>query len=241
MRYTHVVAAFALVGASAFSAFPVNVASAAPCDGPAVAQISMRTSDGVKIAGFLQGTGTVGVVLVHQVNKDHCGWAEEAAFLARRTMVLSLDLRGYGASAKGTGAKARVYRYDIAAAVAEVRKRGVSRVLLVGASMGGSAVVVAGASIKPAVDAVVAVSAPANFQGQNAAAAAPLLTMPVRFVAARDDGTAAATADSLTLLANASADARAEIYPAGGHGWTLMRPGKPAQEVVDSFLDALVA
>jgi dienelactone hydrolase len=223
---------------------PVGVsrspAKSASCDGPSVERVVMKSVDGVKVVGFVQGRGTVGVVLVHQVNGDHCGWSEEAAFLARRALVLSVDLRGYGASGRATGAKALLYRNDIAASVVELRQRGAERIVLVGASMGGSAVVVAASTISPPVDAVVAVSAPANFKGQNASAAAAKLTMPVRFVAARDDGSAAATATALAGRANASSDVRAELFDTGGHGWALLRPTHEAQGVVDNFLDALV-
>jgi pimeloyl-ACP methyl ester carboxylesterase len=215
-------------------------AGAATCDGPSVERVTMKAADGVKVAGFVQGRGIVGVVLVHQVNGDHCGWAEEAAFLARRALVLSVDLRGYGASGRATGAKALLYRNDIAASVTELRRRGAERIVLVGASMGGSAVVVAASVISPPVDAVVAVSAPANFKGQNASAAAAKLSMAVRFVAARDDGRAAATATALVERATASADAKAELYDKGGHGWALLRPTHEAQGIVDNFLDALV-
>jgi dienelactone hydrolase len=178
-------------------------------------------------------------VLVHQVNRDHCGWVEEATYLAKDSLVLSIDLRGYGASAKVTGSKALAYNNDIAAGVAELRRRGVEKVVLVGASMGGSAVVVAGTSINPPVSAVIAVSAPGNFKGQNASAAVRSLTVPFRTIAAFDDDGAVVTAKSLAQRAIKSPSAKAITFAAGGHGWALLRPGTDAQTALDSFLASL--
>jgi pimeloyl-ACP methyl ester carboxylesterase len=214
-------------------------ASVVSCDGASVEKVSLVASDGIRTAGFVQGSGTLGVVLVHQVNRDHCGWQEEALHLAESSLVLSLDLRGYGASAKAKGSKALAYKNDIAAAVAELRKRGTTKVVLIGASMGGSAVVVAGAAITPPVDAVIAVSAPGNFKGQNALAAVRSLRVPFRAVAASDDGRAVSTAKSLAERASMSPSVEAITFASGGHGWALLRPGTDAQKSVDEFLTSL--
>ena len=50
--------------------------------------------------------------------------------------------------------------------------------------MGGMASLVAGANVKPAVDGVVSVSAPARFMGMNATASARRLRVPVLYLAA---------------------------------------------------------
>jgi pimeloyl-ACP methyl ester carboxylesterase len=234
-------AAFGCLSLLFFGSGVVTTAQArvTSCDGATVEKISLVSSDGVRTAAFVQGSGTLGVVLVHQVNRDHCGWVEEAAYLAKDSLVLSIDLRGYGASAKAAGSKALAYKNDIAAGVAELRSRGATKVVLVGASMGGSAVVVAGTSINPPVTAVIAVSAPGNFKGQNASDAVRSLTVPLRTIAASDDGGAVATAKSLAGRAAKSPDAAAITFPAGGHGWALLRPGSDAQTAIDTFLTLL--
>jgi dienelactone hydrolase len=238
MRLRHLASLVAVVTALV----PSTTASAAglsSCDPAGVSRVSLTTSDGVSIAGFVQGRGSLGVVLVHQVNQDHCGWATEAAYLAKRATVLSIDLRGYGASSKASGAKALAYRLDIAAAVGSLRAGGATHVVIIGASMGGSAAVVAGAAIDPPVDGVVAVSAPSNFRGQDAGTAAKSLTVPFRAVGASDDGDAAKTAQKLAATAQRSPDAAAITVPKGGHGWALLRPGTSVQRDVDVFVDGL--
>jgi dienelactone hydrolase len=210
-----------------------------PCDGPMVAKNVLTTLDGVSIATYSQGQGTTAIVLVHQVNQDHCGWSAEAGALAKKYRVMSIDLRGYGTSQRTKGTTAFAYRNDIAAAVTELRAKGAKKVVLVGASMGGSAVVVAGAFINPPVDAIVAVSAPTNYKGQNAKTAAPKLAVPARFLAASDDGSAVTSAKSLDKSANNSPDHQAVVFPTGGHGWALLRPGSPAESALTSFVDTL--
>ena len=71
-----------------------------------------------------------------------------------------------------------------------MRQRGKTKVFLVGASMGGIASLVAGANVKPAVDGVVSVSAPARFLGMDAVATAPRLRVPVLYLAAEGDDNA---------------------------------------------------
>lgn len=140
-----------------------------------------------------------------------------------------------------TGTKALSYRNDIAAAVGHLRRQGASRVVIVGASMGASAVVVAGAVINPPVDAVVAVSAPWNFRGQEAGTAAAALRVAFRAIGAGDDGDASKTAKRLVAKATRSPDAASITVAKGGHGWSLLRPGTTVQRDVDAFLDAIAA
>ena len=74
---------------------------------------------------------------------------------------------------------------------------------------------------------------------ENAAAAAPKLTMPVHFVAALDDGGAVATARGLGRRATASSDAKVTTFDRGGHGWALLKPDGLAQLSVDNLLDTI--
>jgi pimeloyl-ACP methyl ester carboxylesterase len=221
------------------------------CDGAGVTKSVLTTLDGVSIATYSQGPqdakatpgsnsqGTTAIVLVHQVNQDHCGWSAEAASLAKKYRVMSIDLRGYGTSQRAKGTTAFAYRNDIAAAVNALRTKGAGKVVLVGASMGGSAVVVAGAFIDPPVAGIVAVSAPTNFKGQNAKTAAPKLRIPARFLAASDDGAAVSSAKSLDRGAVNSPNHQAVVFATGGHGWALVRPGSPAETTLTEFVDAL--
>ena len=111
--------------------------------------IRFRTSDGVTLAGAVTGSGPVGAVLIHEYPRDLCGWLPYARYLGRRgVQALAFDLRCFGASACPNGRGHAVT--DVAAAVAELHRRGARRVALVGASMGGAIAVVAAARLHPA-------------------------------------------------------------------------------------------
>jgi pimeloyl-ACP methyl ester carboxylesterase len=207
-----------------------------PClDKTRDAAVTMKASDGASVYGVETGTGTAGVLLAHQYASDHCEWMDFAHDLGRRGYrVLAIDLRGYGASSGG--AATRLDR-DLVAAAARLRADGAKKVVLIGASMGGTAALVAGAEAKPAVAGVISLSGPARFRGMNAEAAVKRLRVPVRFLAARSDIPFAADARKLKRLA-AARDKAVAVYPGGAHGSSLL--GIPsAKALVLAFLRRL--
>ena len=123
------------------------------------------TSDAVRLAGTLlpEAGGDIAIVLVHGFNgyrtKPKIRLLAEA--LARRFPVLVFDLRGHGQSG-GWCTGGELEALDVHAAVTYMRHRGYARVVTVGASLGGIAVILAAGSPGDA-DAVVAISTPARW------------------------------------------------------------------------------
>ena len=180
---------------------------------------SFRTADGARLQGAVLGRGRTGVVFAHQVAGDRCQWLDFARELAGKGYrVLVFDMRGYGASSGA--ANVRPDR-DVASAAAELRRRGVRRVVLVGASMGGTGVVAAAPGIRPAVSGVVDLSGPVGFGGVNALVTAKRLTAPALFVAGRDDGDFASATRALYRAA-ASKDKQLVIASTSWHGVDLV-------------------
>jgi pimeloyl-ACP methyl ester carboxylesterase len=181
--------------------------------------VHMKTRDGVSLYGVEVGSGTTGVVLGHQYFSDHCefmAFARELAGLGYRA--LSIDFRGNGLS--GTGRSNRL-DLDVAAAVARLRADGATRVELVGASMGGTAALVAGSWVRPTVDGIVSLSGPDYFRGMNATKAVERSRVPVRFLVSRDDRPYAS--DATTLMRRARAKDKAIVrYSAAGHGSSIL-------------------
>ena len=102
-------------------------------------------------------------ILIHGQNWDASGWRNVAPrFAARGVAALAVNLRGYA----GSSGKTNRYRpnapwtpvTDLRAAKAALRGRGAAEIALVGASMGGSAVLAS--SFESDVECVVAISAP---------------------------------------------------------------------------------
>jgi pimeloyl-ACP methyl ester carboxylesterase len=181
--------------------------------------VRFRTSDGVRLSGNVLGRGATGVVLAHTTSADRCQWLPFARDLAKQGYrALVFDMRGYGAS---TGITNTDPHLDVIAAAAELRRRGAKKIVLAGASMGGTGVVAAAPMIRPAVRGVVELSAPTAFGGANALAAVKKLTSPALFVAGRDDGDFAAATRALYRAA-ASKDKMLHVAPSSWHGVDLV-------------------
>jgi alpha-beta hydrolase superfamily lysophospholipase len=195
------------------------------------ALVRVKAADGTPLDGVMVGSGTAGVVLAHEYANDLCGAWPFANYLAKRGFrVLAVDMRCFGRSACPQGGAAGRVADDLVAAVAELRHRGVTKVALVGASMGGSAALIAATRAQPPVDAVVSLSGEANPTSLlhiplNARAAAGQLTVPAMFVVANLDQytsvdetramyQAAKTADKHLLVLSSQFD--------GLHGWGVL-------------------
>jgi pimeloyl-ACP methyl ester carboxylesterase len=205
-------------------------------------ELWFNASDGTKLVGHRFGKGTTAVILAHQSEGSLCDWLPYARRLAARGyFAFPIDFRGYGFSQVRSGRAATRYAADLAAAVKAVRRLGKKKVVLVGASMGGLASLVAAANVTPPVDGVVSVSGPARFRGLDAVKTAPRLRVPVLYLAAEDDDNAGFdfSADARALdAATASADKRLEILPGTLHGIALMAGSARARTLVEEFLGA---
>jgi dienelactone hydrolase len=202
--------------------------------------VRFQAADGTSLNGVLVGRGPAGVVLAHQYPSDLCGFWPFATYLAKRGLrAFAIDLRCFGRSACPEGeVKGRVVD-DLDAAAAELRRRGVTRVALVGASMGGAAVLIAGTRVKPPVAAVVSLSGeadPTNLVGGiplNAGAVVDQLTVPTMFVVATNDRYASVT-ETRTMYRAVKSDAkRLEVLSGdfdGGHGWELLKNPATGEE-----------
>jgi esterase/lipase len=178
-----------------------------------------RTADGVRLEGAVLGRGKTGVVFAHQLAGDRCQWLPFARELtANGYRALVFDMRGYGAS---SGLDGTYPDRDVAAAAKELRARGATKIVLVGASMGGTGVVVAAPGIRPAVSGLVDLSGPTGFGGVNALPAAKKLRAPALFVAGRDDGSYALATRTLYRAA-ASKDKKLLMAPTSWHGVDLV-------------------
>ena len=123
-------------------------------------------------------------MLAHQYGGDACQWSDFAPGLAKADYhVLAFDAHGYGRSPAGSGE----IDIDVLAASSKLRALGARKLVLIGASMGGTAVLSAGAQLKPPPAAVVSLSGPGSFDLMSAYDAVPRLAMPKLFVVGARD------------------------------------------------------
>jgi pimeloyl-ACP methyl ester carboxylesterase len=199
--------------------------------------VRFRSPDGVRLLGVLLGRGPAAVVLTHESRGWICSWLPYGRTLARRGFrVLVFDARGNGSSS-ATRSPSRRFRFDldVAAAVREVLRRGARSVVLAGGSLGAMGSLVVGASLRPPVDGVVAVSPGTSFRGVDADAAVRRLAVPVLYVVATEDAGFPEAAHAL-YDATASEDKRLVVVDGRGHGNEVMAIAE-ARDAVDRFID----
>lgn len=188
--------------------------------------VAFDSSDGIRLEGRLFGDGSVGVVLSHMRPADQTSWWDFAQELADEGyLVLTYDFRGYcpGGDAGCSGGDqdlGEIWR-DVQGAVAFVRSEGARRVVLIGASMGGTASVVAAAQDGAEIEAVITLSAPVSFEGMDLT---PDVLTRVRaaelFVAGHDDGSAAS--DAQALYDASPPPKQVEILTTDDHGTDIL-------------------
>jgi pimeloyl-ACP methyl ester carboxylesterase len=173
---------------------------------------------------------------------DQTSWYRFANRLADAGfLVLTYDFRGYcpggdGGCSRGERDIGAIWQ-DVVGAVSFVRDRGAVAVSLVGASMGGTASLVA-ASRGLDVEAVVTLSAPASVEGLVVdGAALSSLSAGKLFIAGVGDASAANDAQHLHDLS--PPPKRVEIVPADDHGTDLLTGAQA--EVVRRLIENYLA
>jgi pimeloyl-ACP methyl ester carboxylesterase len=190
--------------------------------------LRFRAANGAELAGVLLGGGRVGVVLAHQINNDLCQWLPYARVLAKRGYrVLAFDFEGLGASGPSPGSGDPPLDQNVAAAAEVLRDRGASKVVLMGGSLGGTAVVTAAAEVRPPVAGVICLSGPSEFYGMDAVEAASRLTVPVLFLVGAQDRGFPHSAREM-YAATKVRDRKLVVTPNPYHGVELLAPDNPA-------------
>ncbi|MBJ7603056.1 MAG: dienelactone hydrolase family protein [Candidatus Dormibacteraeota bacterium] len=181
LRLTGCLLTLVLVGCGSSTAKPTPPATETPVV-QALSQYCLSESDhpvAVRFAGMngkVVGGGSTGVVIANQSGNNVCPWQP----LVRRLLQVG-------------GFRIRVYFFatghtdDVLAASEELRRQSVQRLALVGASIGGAAVMVAGTRLQPPPAAVVSLSGEQQEPGMNALRAAPELKAPTLIVAGEED------------------------------------------------------
>jgi fermentation-respiration switch protein FrsA (DUF1100 family) len=199
---------------------PSAVTSAA---GASFSAVSFSTVDGASLTGRVFGAGATGVVLSNMGDNDPAAWEAFAPVLAGRgLLVLTYSFRYPPRTAAFTPAMARATVADLTAAVAYLRGRGASRIVLVGASLGGIAT---GKVAGPAgAAAVVVLSAPRELTDYDLvvspAELAPV-TAPKLFVASEADDTVPLAA-TREYYEQAPEPRRFVSFPGTAHGVRIL-------------------
>lgn len=198
--------------------------------------VRLLTEDGLNLAGRLIAVNRDRlVVLMHMYGSSQRAWwpMQEQLTYAGSPSVLTFDFRGYGGSdGDRDGSQAEA---DVRAALQFAAERGFSEVVLIGASMGGTAAIAVAAAHPADIKGVVALSAPEQFRGIDAGAAAAQVRVPLLVIAGTGDISAAAAVERFAERASLGPD-RALLLETGAHGTGLL-----TSTVATAVTDALSA
>ena len=150
-------------------------------------EVTFKTEDGIDLNGNIFGQGNRWVILSHMYPTDQTSWFDFAGDLAEMGYVaLTFDFRGYVKSSGKKDDIANIYK-DVAAAISFVKSYDPAQVFLVGASMGGTASIIA-ASMDDSVSGVVTLAAPDKMGNDlDALSVVSKLGMPKLFISAIGD------------------------------------------------------
>ncbi len=167
------------------------------------------------LGGYVLGNGSRVVVLAHQSDGDSC----QMLPLARRLTAVGYRSLAYdsagSASSAGPPPAGWTRADDVTAAVGYARDHGARRVYLLGASMGGYAVLGANMSLRPPADAVVSLSAPATYPDGGKPVDVRHFKSPLLLVVARGDS---AFLGSNRAFARQDNKSVLRVLPGANHG-----------------------
>lgn len=183
--------------------------------------IPFEDGDGVvTVRGHVYGPqNDVGVILAHMLPADQTAWTDFAEELADAGYAaFTFDFRGFGESDGDRDFE--LLDDDLRAAVNYLRNSpyDIQTIFLVGASMGGTTSLVVAASED--VAGVVAVSAPSQFEEQDALSVVGQITEPKLFIAS--EGVEADMLYLDELFEGAVAPKEQQTYPGNAHGTDLL-------------------
>lgn len=180
---------------------------------------------GFPVDGYLTGKGTTGVVLSHMANTDVCSWVPQADQLAGEGYrVLAVQSIGDEVA-------------EITAAAELLADKGATKVILMGASKGGTASVAAAPGItEPPVAAVINLSGPSVYQGMDAGKAAARLTVPVLYAAAKQDSGFVEDVTAQYKKSRKSPDAELNLVDGNAHGTDMFGADPQLWNDVKAFM-----
>jgi alpha-beta hydrolase superfamily lysophospholipase len=198
------------------------------------APVSSGSGQLIRLEGIERGNGTVGVVLAHQLGSSQAAWAPIVGDLVGKGFhVLTFDFRGHGLSIGANRDPSRA-DLDLGAAVGKLRALGATRIIVVGASMGGTAAIVIAS--RENLAGVVSISAPSSIDKLNAGAVAAKVKEPALFIVGKSDD-ARYVDGARSLYTAVSQPKELEIVDSGRHGTDLLTDPKVGSGVRKLIID----
>lgn len=201
--------------------------------------VQLSTQDGVSIHGEATGDGAHAVLLVHGQSQQRSAWDGLSQQLkGHGFFVLSIDLRGHGASGASPtplDEDCTPMKADLEAALAWLREREPESIAVVGAELGANLALQVAAS-EPTVSNVVLLSPGLNHCGVKVGAAiAAYAGRPILLASSETDVTSRKT--STILEAKATGPKHLELVAGNAKGIRLLNASPQLESVLVGWLN----
>jgi len=209
------------------------------CSSGDVNPFFIKTSDGVKLStNFFSANSDKGVVLLHMLDRSKSDWDNFIPVLTNAGYnVVAIDLRGHGASELDWSDFSSVEFsravLDVSAAVDYLRKKDVSEIGVIGASIGAN-IALKHASQEKTVKSLILLSPSLDYRGVETGENIDNYEGSLFIVTSKEDSQSAD--DSLTLYESASGEKKFIVYDNAGHG-TNMFSEESLSEMILEWLD----
>ncbi|HEY7270435.1 MAG TPA: alpha/beta fold hydrolase [Dehalococcoidia bacterium] len=184
--------------------------------------IAFQTDDGATIHGHLYtspGPKQRAVIFAHMYPNDQRAWQPFARELAATGVAaLTFDFRGYGESAGSKDPSKS--DHDLNYALLFLKSRDYPLIYLVGASMGGTAVLKVAAAQDTA--GIVTISAPVTFMGLDATASLPKIKTPKLVLASKNEAEGGGQS-AMQIYAAVPDPKTVFIFDGSAHGTDLLQ------------------
>lgn len=170
--------------------------------------VTFDTPDGITVHAHHEGRGDRGVILLHADGRSKADWrALGESLVARGFQVLAIDLRGHGETGGTLGDEdGPALVPDVTQAAAWLRRKGATRVAVIGAELGANLALHAGAADAD-VDRVVMISPRLSVRGLKVSKALEGYgARPLLLVAGKDDAGGVRAAEALDARATGPHD-----------------------------------
>ncbi|MBI4009727.1 MAG: alpha/beta fold hydrolase [Candidatus Aenigmarchaeota archaeon] len=209
-------------------------------------QVSFKAEDGFEVVGsFYKSTSDTGVILLHMLNRNRSDWNAFAGQLNKEGYnVLSIDLRGHGQSLKKGGRTVEWQTFsakdfndmilDVKAAKEFLEQKGISKISLIGASIGAN-IALNYATEDIEIKTTVLLSPGLDYRGVKIDDnVRDYGNRPMLIVASEDDEYSATS--SKTMSESAAGKKELKIYADAGHG-TKMFSNTDLDKVIVNWLE----
>lgn len=241
------------------SAGRAAVPADAPPGTPAPEELTIAGAGGVTLAATYWGpaepaTAHGCAIFVHQLSSTRAEWQPVIDRLRGRGHLLAFDMRGHGASTRGEGGATlewerfltgdwELVAEDVARAAEVLAGKGADRCVLVGSSIGSSAVLLAAAAHPERTRALVLLSPGLAYRGVKTPDAARASQVPVLIVHSQEAGAADAAGALAGIWRDATPPVPVEIVtdPGDAHGMKIVAPAPAILDRVVDFIAGKLA